>query len=83
MKPCQYEEALPRKSLRERAFQYWGGRARTFNLLVNSQALCQLSYTPMRPLDWEPPWVGGPWLGHRRVRFRELADERDRQKIRM
>jgi hypothetical protein len=24
----------------------WGGRARTFNLLVNSQALCQLSYTP-------------------------------------
>ena len=25
---------------------YWGGRTRTSNLLVNSQALCQLSYTP-------------------------------------
>lgn len=30
----------------------WGGRIRTSNLLVNSQALRQLSYTPMknRPL---------------------------------
>ena len=30
----------------------WGGRSRTSNLLVNSQALRQLSYTPMknRPL---------------------------------
>ena len=27
-------------------FHYWGGRARTYNLLVNSQALCQLSYAP-------------------------------------
>ena len=25
---------------------YWGGRGRTYNLLVNSQALCQLSYAP-------------------------------------
>ena len=24
----------------------WGGGTRTCNLLVNSQALCQLSYTP-------------------------------------
>ncbi len=25
---------------------HWGGRVRTSNLLVNSQALCRLSYTP-------------------------------------
>ena len=32
----------------------WGGRARTFNLLVNSQALCQLSYTPSTARPEEP-----------------------------
>jgi hypothetical protein len=25
---------------------YWGGWIRTSDLLINSQALCQLSYTP-------------------------------------
>ena len=25
---------------------YWGGWIRTTDLLINSQALCQLSYTP-------------------------------------
>ncbi len=25
---------------------YWGGRTRTSNFLINSQAVCQLTYTP-------------------------------------
>ena len=28
-------------------FQNWGGWIRTTDLLINSQALCQLSYTPI------------------------------------
>ena len=26
--------------------QNWGGRTRTYNFLINSQAICQLIYTP-------------------------------------
>jgi hypothetical protein len=26
--------------------QSWGGRTRTCNFLINSQAVCQLTYTP-------------------------------------
>jgi hypothetical protein len=25
---------------------HWGGRTRTYNFLINSQAICQLIYTP-------------------------------------
>ena len=35
-----------RKAIRGIRFDNWGGRVRTSNLLVNSQALCRLSYTP-------------------------------------
>ncbi len=38
-----------RKSLspyRSIIYQYWGGRTRTCNFLINSQAVCQLTYTP-------------------------------------
>ena len=35
---------------RDRAITYnWGGWIRTSDLLINSQALCQLSYTPSTP----------------------------------
>ena len=26
--------------------QHWGGRTRTYNFLINSQAVCQLTYAP-------------------------------------
>jgi hypothetical protein len=28
---------------------HWGGRTRTSNFLINSQAVCQLTYTPSIP----------------------------------
>ena len=31
--------------------KYWGGWVRTTNLLVNSQALCRLSYAPFLALS--------------------------------
>ena len=34
------------KALQGILLRYWGGWVRTTNLLVNSQALCQLSYAP-------------------------------------
>jgi hypothetical protein len=32
--------------VRAREIENWGGRARTCNFLINSQAVCQLTYTP-------------------------------------
>src|SRR5690606_12615522 len=37
-----------------KGFTHWGGRVRTYNLLVNSQALCRLSYTPLAPQSPRP-----------------------------
>ena len=41
-------EKKPRKAkaLQGILLRYWGGWVRTTNLLVNSQALCRLSYAP-------------------------------------
>ena len=43
------------------------GRNRTFNLLIKSQLLCQLSYAPISGWSFSPRnppiilWVGGGW----------------------
>ena len=39
------------KTLRGILLRYWGGWTRTTNFLVNSQALCQLSYAPSTAVD--------------------------------
>ena len=42
-------KAKPHKAIKPcgiRSSNYWGGWVRTTNLLVNSQALCRLSYAP-------------------------------------
>ena len=39
----------------ERAFN-WGGRTRTSNFLINSQAVCQLTYTPILTFDQSKPF---------------------------
>jgi hypothetical protein len=42
------------KQLSSNNLLYWGGWIRTTDLLINSQALCQLSYTPnFVPLERE------------------------------
>ena len=58
----RYErDTCPPKGIRERdpeqetPSKNWGGRVRTFNLLVNSQALCRLSYTPRLRSEDVPP----------------------------
>lgn len=40
--------AAVREERRCIGLRHWGGWARTTNLLVNSQALCLLSYTPLK-----------------------------------
>ena len=37
-----------RKSLQYKLLSDWGGWIRTSDFLINSQALCQLSYTPKK-----------------------------------
>ena len=37
--------------------QNWGGRTRTYNFLINSQAICQLIYTPSnKSARWTGVW---------------------------
>ena len=52
---CTYQNGLPSrkpgKPLDSYLFFYWGGWVRTTNLLVNSQALCRLSYAPFFALS--------------------------------
>jgi hypothetical protein len=38
---------------------YWGGRTRTSNFLINSQAVCQLTYTPSKQKTRQVR-LGGP-----------------------
>lgn len=38
------------------ALHHWGGRTRTFNFLINSQAVCQLTYAPSLVLLFETPF---------------------------
>ena len=53
--PPQKENGLPSpkpgKPCSPYPSNYWGGWTRTTNFLVNSQALCQLSYAPSTAVD--------------------------------
>src|SRR6476620_8254525 len=53
------ESAWPKKKARsqrcERGFN-WGRRTRTSNFLINSQAVCQLTYTPIPTFDQSKPF---------------------------
>ncbi len=51
--------------------RYWGGWIRTSDLLINSQALCQLSYTPSVPRRMTP--TGGNKMARHAASSQQLV----------